>query len=293
MSLSSMTGFGQCEVSGSDYRITFEIKTFNSRFLDISVRLSKELASLEVFVRNRVREKVRRGRVEALINLQTSEAGLFQINREAVASYCALAEDLRKEFQIDGNLTLAMLLQLPGVLQARSPSFFQDMQAFQERVREGLMAALDAVATMRREEGDHLERELLDRILGAENLLAEVESFVDASTARYRDRLWQRLEEYTAAAGVNPDRISQEVAIFAERGDISEEIVRLRSHFTQFRALLEAGGEVGKKLDFLLQEMNRETNTILSKSLHQKISESGVLLKAEVEKLREQVQNIE
>lgn len=293
MILSSMTGFGQSEISGPDYRITFEVKTVNSRFLDLNVRLSKELTPWEGLVRNIVREQVRRGRVDLSINLQAAQGDLYQINRQMVASYCALAEDLRKEFQIDGQVAFSTLVQLPGVLEAKTPSFAQDRQGFEGRLREGLMTALGAAALMRGEEGRMLGLELLDRVANADALLAGIESYAGASIAAYRERLWQRLEEYRGAAGLDPERLHQEVAIFAERGDISEEIARLRSHFGQFRLLVEEGGEAGKKLDFLLQEMNREANTILSKGLHHKISESGVLLKAEIEKLREQVQNIE
>ncbi len=293
MNLVSMTGFGQGEISGPDFRITVEIKTFNSRFLDINVRLPKELLHLEMFVRNIVKEKVIRGRVEIFINLQTTEGGVFQVNRDVVASYQELADSLKKEFQINGELTFPLLLQLPGVLEERSSSFLRDAEAFRGLARDGLLVALDAANRMRLEEGRLLEEELLDHISQAEGLLQQIESLIEPAKQAYRERLWQRVQEHTDVDKLDADRITQEVVIFAERGDLTEEILRLRSHFEQFRSLVGQGREVGKKLDFLLQEMNRETNTILSKSLHHKISELGVVLKAEVEKLREQVQNVE
>lgn len=293
MNLVSMTGFGQSEISGSDYRVTIEIKTFNSRFLDINIRLPKELLYLEMFVRGVIKEKVIRGRVEVFLNLQTTGGSVYQINRDVVASYQALADSLRRDFRIDGELDFATLLQLPGVLGAGSLSFLRDAESFQEQTRGGLIVALDAVTRMRLEEGRQLEAELQSRISNAETLLQQVESFIEPAKQTYRQRLWQRLQEHTDIAKLDQDRINQEVVIFAERGDLTEEILRLRSHFQQFRSLIQQGREVGKKLDFLLQEMNRETNTILSKSLHHKISELGVVLKAEVEKVREQVQNIE
>lgn len=288
-----MTGFGQSEISGPDFRISFEIKTFNSRFLDINLRLPKELLQVEMSVRNVIKAKIARGRVEVFLNLETTKGGLYHINRDVVASYRMLVDCLRADFQIDGELTVATVLQLPGVLEVRSPSFSQNMQTFQEQICAGLTATLQGVTQMRLEEGRQLALELLDRIGRCEALVGQVESFVEPAKQAYRQRLSQRLHEYKELASLDESRITQEVAIFAERGDITEEIVRLRSHFEQFRVLVNQGGEVGKKLDFLLQEMNREINTVLSKSLHRKISELGVLVKAEVEKLREQVQNVE
>jgi len=288
-----MTGFGQSEFSGPDYRVTVEIKTFNSRFLDINVRLPKELQHLEMFVRSVVKDKVIRGRVEVFLNLQTSEAGVYQVNRDAVASYKKLADMLKEEFRIDGELTFGTVLQLPGVLELRTPSFSRDAESFQKQMRRGLSDTLIAVNEMRREEGRLLAQELLKRLDESETLLSGIESHVEPGKQAFRDRLGQRLQEHLDSTHLDPDRLIQEVVIFAERGDITEEITRLRSHFGQFRVLIGQGKEVGKKLDFLLQEMNREANTILSKSLHHKISELGVLLKAEVEKLREQVQNVE
>ncbi|HEY2933189.1 MAG TPA: YicC/YloC family endoribonuclease [Acidobacteriota bacterium] len=293
MALRSMTGFGQSEFSGPDYRITLEIKTFNSRFLDINVRLPKELQHLEMFVRSVVKEQVIRGRVEVFVNLQTTEAGLYQINREVVASYKALADALKEEFRIDGELTFGTVLQLPGVLELRTPSFSRDAENFQQQMRGGLSQTLAAVNQMRIEEGRLLAEELLTRLDESQKLLSGIESYIEPGKQAFRDRLGQRLQEHLDSVHIDHDRISQEVVMFAERGDITEEITRLRSHFGQFRDLVTQGREVGKKLDFLLQEMNRESNTILSKSLHHKISELGVLLKAEVEKLREQVQNVE
>src|SRR2546425_5247163 len=293
MNLVSMTGFGQGEISGSDFRITVEIKTFNSRFLDVNVRLPKELLHLEMFVRSIVKEKIIRGRVEVFMNLQTIEGSAFEINRDVVASYQAAADVLRKEFRIDGELTFPVLLQLPGVLEARSFSFLRDAVTFQGSARNGVLAALDAVNRMRLDEGRLLENELLNRIGESEGLLKQIEALIEPAKQAYRERLWQRVQEHADIDRLDADRITQEVVIFAERGDLTEEILRLRSHFGQFRSLVRSGREVGKKLDFLLQEMNRETNTILSKSLHHKISELGVVLKAEVEKLREQVQNVE
>ncbi|MBI2823006.1 MAG: YicC family protein [Acidobacteria bacterium] len=293
MKVSSMTGFGQSELSGPDYRIACEVKTFNSRFLDISVRLPRELQFLELLVREVIREHISRGRVEASLNLQVTEGSLCRINRERVAAYKVLFESLKKDFQIDGELTFAVLLQLPGVLEVQAPSFSEDPAGLRQQIRRGVTESLESVARMRLEEGRQLGLELLERVTRAECLLEQVESLVEPAKQAYRERLWQRLQEHDEKVTLDADRINQEVVIFAERGDITEEITRMRSHLKQFRLLMGDGQGVGKQLDFLLQEMNRETNTLLSKSLHHKISESGVLLKAEVEKLREQVQNIE
>ena len=293
MSVSSMTGFGQSELSEPGYRITFEVKTFNSRFLDINVRLPRELPSLEMPVRAAAKERMIRGRVEILIGLEATHEIPCQVNRERVAAYRELFHSLQADFQIEGGLTLGVLLQLPGVLDASNGLSREDPAVLQERVLARLREALAAAASMRLDEGRHLALELSERIAVCTRLLEEMESFLEPAIEAYRERLLERLRQFADSPPLDADRINQEVVLFADRGDITEEILRLRSHARQFLQLLGQGGEVGKKLDFLLQEMNRESNTILSKSLHHKISELGVLLKSEVEKLKEQVQNIE
>ena len=156
MTLASMTGFGQSDISGPDFQISFEIRTFNSRFLDINVRAPKELPSMEALVRQAVRDRIRRGRVEVAINLQTPANGAFQINHDAVQAYRGVAQALQQDFQIEGTLTLATLLQLPGVLEPASPSFTRDPENFQARVRAGLSDALAVAERMRLEEGRRL-----------------------------------------------------------------------------------------------------------------------------------------
>jgi uncharacterized protein (TIGR00255 family) len=251
------------------------------------------LPQVESLVRQAIREKVRRGRVEVAVHLQSSSAHVARINRGAIAAYCELARTVRNDFQLEGELTLAALLQLPGVLESPAPLSGADRTAFEDRVRISLQTALDAVQQMRLQEGRQLQADLLERLGHGRSLLDAIAGFTEPAKQAYRERLIQKLQEYRDLAQWDSERMTQELVVFAERGDITEEITRLRSHCDQFAGLVEEGGEAGKKLDFLLQEMNREANTILSKSLHRKISELGVLLKAEIEKLREQVQNIE
>jgi uncharacterized protein (TIGR00255 family) len=253
MSVSSMTGFGQSELSGPDYRITFEVKTFNSRFLDINVRLPRELPSLEMPVRVAAKERMIRGRVEISIGFQATHQIPCQVNRERVAGYRELFDSLQADFQIEGGLTLAVLLQLPGVLDTSKGLSPEDPAALQERVLASVREALAAAAHMRLDEGRYLARELSERTAGCMRLLEEMESFVEPAREAYRERLLQRLREFTDSPPLDADRINQEVVLFADRGDITEEVLRLRSHARQFLQLLGQGGEVGKKLDFLLQ----------------------------------------
>jgi uncharacterized protein (TIGR00255 family) len=281
-------------VAGDDFSVSVDLKTVNNRFLDIHLRVGSELASLEPSIKKRVTSRLTRGRVDVTVSLERVAQVAYELNRPLIAGYINALKQLQQDFNIAGELDINVLARIPGALQpARN--------GIDERVITGLEQALDQaldeLEKMREQEGEALKNELRDRVRKIEALVPVIESSAAGLADAYRQRLQKRIGELLNRAGqiveVDPVRLAQEVAYLADRSDVSEEMVRLRSHLSQFQEALDAPGEAGKMLDFLLQELNREANTTLSKSTYLVIKEAGLAIKAEVEKLREQVQNVE
>jgi uncharacterized protein (TIGR00255 family) len=292
--MKSMTGFGRGTVTGEDFKVAVEIKTVNNRYLDIHLRLNQELASLEMNIRKLISSRLSRGRVDLNINFERSATTTYEINRPLVAGYVNVLRDIQKEFNLPGDVDIATLARLPGALTTARDGLNEDSAAGIERA---VNEALDDLALMRESEGATLAEEMRVRVAKVEAEVPLIESAAAGLVDAYRQRLQKRIGELLARGGgpaeIDAGRLAQEVAYLADRSDISEELVRLRSHLEQFRASLDAEGEIGKRLDFLLQELNREANTVLSKSTEVSIKDAGLAIKAEVEKLREQVQNVE
>jgi uncharacterized protein (TIGR00255 family) len=277
--MKSMTGYGKGTVAGDDFSVSVDLKTVNNRFLDIHLRAGSELAALEPVIKKRIE--------------RTTQLA-YELNRPLIAGYINALKQLQQDFNIGGELDINLLARIPGALQpARN--------GIDERTTTALHAALDhaldELEKMREQEGATLKLELRDRVQKIEALVPTIEAAADGLAESYRQRLQKRIGELLNRGGqvveLDPARLAQEVAYLADRSDVSEEMVRLRSHLTQFQEALDAPGEAGKMLDFLLQELNREANTTLSKSTDLTIKEAGLAIKAEVEKLREQVQNVE
>lgn len=294
--IKSMTGFGQGSFESESGRITVDIKTVNNRFLDIHLKMPTEMAALENGLRKRVQSVLKRGRADILVTLvQTAEIA-FEINMPLVKGYIHALQHIQKELALE-NSTIdlnVLLAKLPGAIQAST-----DLTNVDERWAAGLMSALDqalnALVVMRSNEGEELANELHRRLDIIANNLPPIIANTSQLAPLYQERLQKRMQEMlrTTGATIDEARLAQEVAYLAERSDIAEEIARLKSHIIQFRELLNAGEEAGKKFDFLLQEMNREANTILSKSGELSIAKLALEIKSEIEKLREQVQNVE
>lgn len=292
--MKSMTGYGKAMVAGDDFSVSVDLKTVNNRFLDIHLRVGSELASLEPGVKKRITSRLTRGRVDVTISIDRTAQMVYELNRPLIAGYVNALKQLQADFQIGGELDINVLARIPGALQpARN--------GIDERVIAAIDAAvdqaLDELERMREQEGEALKNELRDRVLKIESLVPTIEAAAAGLAEAYRVRLQKRIGELLNRGGqvveIDPARLAQEVAYLADRSDVSEEMVRLRSHLTQFQEAIDAPGEAGKMLDFLLQELNREANTTLSKSTDLVIKEAGLAIKAEVEKLREQVQNVE
>jgi uncharacterized protein (TIGR00255 family) len=281
-------------VAGDDFSVSVDLKTVNNRFLDIHLRVGSELASLEPAIKKRVTSRLTRGRVDVTVSVERVAQVAYELNRPLIAGYINALKQLQHDFDIAGELDINVLARIPGALQpARN--------GIDDRVITGLEQALDQaldeLEKMREQEGEALKNELRDRVRKIESLVPVIESSAAGLADAYRQRLQKRIGELLNRGGqiveVDPARLAQEVAYLADRSDVSEEMVRLRSHLSQFQEALDAPGEAGKMLDFLLQELNREANTTLSKSTDLVIKEAGLAIKAEVEKLREQVQNVE
>lgn len=293
--MKSMTGFGRGTVTGDDFKVVVEVKTVNNRYLDVHLRLSQELSALEMNIRKIVGSRLSRGRVDLNINFERNAATTYEFNRTLITGYIKALRDLQTEFHLPGDVDINMLTRLPGAMTTARDNLDE---ATVTGIEQAVLEALDDLARMRENEGATLAQEMRARVARIEAEVPAIESAADGLADAYRQRLQKRIGELVARGGgqavdVDAGRLAQEVAYLADRSDISEELVRLRSHLEQFQAALSAEGEVGKRLDFLLQELNREANTVLSKSTEISIKDAGLAIKAEVEKLREQVQNVE
>ena len=299
MPIYSMTGFARAQVRVHDQLVyTLSVKSVNHRFLDIQLRLPSGLDALEMELRRALKESLVRGHVELTLSVDRSLQQKAGFNRELVAGYLDAFKAAREEFKFDGEPDLNVALRLPGALQNDNRgSGDEDLAALAESVQREIAPLLDELKVMRAREGEALSFILLaslDRLAEAVEGVALLRPEVEQ---RYQERLTQRLVAATGAE-FNRQRLLEEVAVLVDRSDISEELARMHTHIGHFRELLSAGGELGTKLDFLLQEMNREANTLLSKTggiggkgTH--ITELGLAMKAEIEKTREQIQNVE
>lgn len=292
--MKSMTGFGRGAVTGENFSVAVDLKTVNNRFLDIHLRLGAELSSLEAIVKRRISTRLARGRVDASITFERTGEVAYELNRPLIGGFISALRTMQQEFALSGEPDINVLARLPGAMQPVRDGIDERMIA---GIEGAIDEALDELEAMRAREGEALRTEMRGRLDEIARHVPVIENAANGLVDAYRARLQKRIAELLTRDGqsieVDQGRLSQEVAYLADRSDISEEIARLGSHLTQFRDALDSEGEAGKRLDFLLQELNREANTVLSKSTDMTIKEAGLAIKAEVEKLREQVQNVE
>jgi uncharacterized protein (TIGR00255 family) len=292
--MKSMTGYGRGSIVGTDFSASVDLKTVNNRFLDVHLRLTGELSPLEGEIKRRISSRLSRGRVDVTITFERTSQVAFELNRPLIAGYVNALRAMQKEFDIAGDLDINVLARVPGALQPARDGLNANMVA---GIEQAIDAALSELERMREQEGEVLRKEMHERVDNIEALVPKVEAAAAGLFESYRARLQKRISELFSREQqlieLDPSRMAQEVAYLADRSDVSEEMVRLRSHLAQFREALDSPGETGKMLDFLLQELNREANTTLSKSTELSIKEAALAIKAEVEKLREQVQNVE
>ncbi len=289
-----MTGFGRGFVSSETFAVTVELKTVNNRFLDISLRLSGELAALEPIVKRQISNRLSRGRVEVNLTYERTTEINYELNRPMIAGYLAAMKQMQEDFSLSGEPDLNVIARLPNVLLPKKDELDED---FISGVETAIISALDDLEKMRQNEGDILDKELNYRLSEIENRLPAIEMHSATVAEEYRARLTKKISDFLSKTDsqieFDQGRLAQEVAYLADRSDISEEIQRLKSHIEQFRQIMADEKDVGKQLDFLTQELNREANTIASKTNNLIVKENALAIKSEIEKIREQVQNVE
>ena len=292
--MKSMTGFGRGVVNETEFAVTVELKTVNNRFLDVSLRLSGELQPLESTVKRQIANRLTRGRVDVNLSYERTNEIVYELNRPMIAGYLAAMKKMQEEFSLAGEPDLNVIARLPNVLLPKKDDL---SEAFIVGIERAVNAALDDLEKMRENEGEMLRNELEFRLSEIENRLPAIESQAANVGEEYRQRLTKRITEFLAKSEsqieLDQARLAQEVAFLADRSDIAEELQRLKSHIEHFRQIMGEDKEVGKRLDFLTQELNREANTIASKTNNLTIKENALAIKSEIEKIREQVQNVE
>lgn len=296
--LRSMTGYAQAVADQDGWALRLSVRSVNHRFLDLHVRLPEGYEAIEPKIRQIIRNHIRRGHVDVTLRIDAAGSAAVQVNHEMAEAYARAAQDLARKFGANALPDFIAILRLPGVIAGPGITKGEDLSRVHLHAIACLDEALGRLDEMRAAEGHALAGEMRNRL----SLIAEhaqlIESLGERLRPTFAKRLDQRLKELLGGASLDPARLAQEAALLAERSDISEEVARLRSHLQQFEKLLSAPGETGKKLDFLLQEMQREANTMLSKTPGVdadglEITEIALEVKAEIERLREQIQNVE
>ncbi len=289
----SMTGYGKGEAQVDHLTLSVEIKTVNHRYNDITVKLPRTLLALENEVRRQVGQVLRRGKIDVYVNLGQADESVVvpTVNQPLAQAYNQLFTHLRNELGLSGGVTLEMIVAQKDVVQLREAE--SSSEGVRDILQLALGRALEQVSAMRRTEGEATTRDLDERLIQLGALLAEIERRAPAIPREWQGKLLERLNRLQPNLEYDPQRVAQELALFADRCDISEELSRFRSHLDQFRSLFNDAEPVGRRMDFLVQELNREVNTMGSKSNDADLTRVVVALKAELEKIREQVQNVE
>jgi uncharacterized protein (TIGR00255 family) len=296
MNVRSMTGYAQVKAHVDDaLTLTLSLKSVNHRFLDLHLRLPAELDPIEMKVRRVLKERLHRGHIEVILVLERSGGAAFAVNRDLVGGYLRTFRQVAEEFGVSAEPDLNAVLKLPGALNATEDG--DALAALEKDVTTALVECIERLNVMREEEGRGVAAELHNRMTHLSSATHELDQLRGRVLKAYHEKVHGRMQEMLSTH-IDHDRILQEAAMLAERSDIQEELVRMKNHIQHFSALLETGGEVGKKLDFLLQEMNREANTLMSKTTGVagealRITGLGLAMKSEIEKAREQVLNIE
>ena len=291
--IKSMTGYGSAKGTAAGLRLSVELKSVNNRYLDVSVKLPRTLLFAEEPIRSAVAKHITRGKVDVFVTADTSEADCTEVrvNEPLLRGYIAALSDVRSKYNLTDDMTLMNLCRLPDVLSTERRELDTD------ELTSGLLAileeALNGYDAMRRTEGLKLRDDVLARIEEIGRLTGIVEERAPQTVAEYRARLEQKLRETLEGLPIDDARVITECAIFADRIAVDEETVRLRSHLSQLKGMAEGESPIGRKMDFLIQELNRESNTIGSKCQSADIARVVVDLKAEIEKIREQIQNVE
>ncbi|MBD5459160.1 MAG: YicC family protein [Lachnospiraceae bacterium] len=291
--IKSMTGFGRSEIIEGDRKITVEMKSVNHRYLDVNIKMPKKLNFFEAAIRNELKRYIQRGKVDVFITYEDyTESNLcVKYNKELAAEYMKYLEQMAEDFSLDNDVRVSALSRYPEVLSMEEQTI--DEEELWQMLERTIAQAADGFVATRIKEGENLRDDLLGKL---DSMLGHVEYITKRSPeiiAQYRQKLEDKVRELLGDAQIDENRLLMEVTIFADKVCVDEELVRLRSHIETTKESLIQGGGIGRKLDFIAQEMNREANTILSKANDLEISNRAIELKTEIEKVREQIQNIE
>jgi uncharacterized protein (TIGR00255 family) len=288
-----MTGYGQAAAKGRRDKWTVEIRSLNHRYLEYSSKLPQSLMALEGEIKSVVQAKIKRGKVTLSLTLEDGaddRARVF-IDETKISFYHQHLKKIARKMKVDDKVSIRDLITLPGVFDAERAE--SDSAKIWPRIQSCVNQAVEELLRMKIQEGKALKKELSLRLGHVQASLSKIKTFASGAVLHYQDRLKNRISELTKGLELDAEKLAKEAAVLADRSDVTEEIVRLGSHIDLFRSVLEEVGEIGKKLDFITQEMNREANTIASKAMNFDISQEAVRIKTEIEKIREQVQNIE
>ncbi len=292
--MKSMTGYGKAEFQNEKLTLSVEIKTVNNRFLDVSYKYPRSFTPLQEGMRSALQKHLSRGKVDLYVNYKraVSNDGALSFDEDLASSYVNLAKSLKKRFpSLKNDFTVTSLIKTPDVIKVEQEEI--DIDYISPILFETVEKACENLNQMREFEGEKLKADMLSRIDTIESTVAVIKERAPLVADDYRKRLFEKVESLLEGQNFDEARVLQEVAIFADKCNIDEELTRLNSHVSQFRKICESLGEVGKKLDFLVQEFNRESNTICSKSNDIEVTDNALKLKCEIEKIREQIQNIE
>lgn len=289
----SMTGFGRCEVVNTEYRISVEMKAVNHRYLDLSIKLPRRFNFMENDIRDLLKNHIQRGKIDVYIVFEDySETALcLKVNKALAAEYVEYGREMAAGFGLNDDLKASVIMRMPEVFTMTEAP--QDQTRMWQQVAPVVEQAAVELVTARVSEGERLKKDLLEKLDYIGELVAFVEERYPAVVAQYRERLAAKVNELLSGTAIEESRLAAEVTIYADKICVDEETVRLKSHLDSTRSALAANESIGRKLDFIAQEMNREANTILSKSGDTELTDKAIQLKTEIEKVREQIQNIE
>ena len=290
----SMTGFGRGEFKNDNYHFLVECKTINHKYCDINVRLPRKIYFLEDKIRNYVKNFVKRGRVDLYIKLDLigSEDVNLKFDDKLATQYVNILKEIKEKFDLQDDISVMNVAKFPEIVKCEEKE--EDEDLYWSMLKEALDMSMEKLTQMRKEEGEKLAIDTIERCDILANLIDEIEKYSNTVVDEYREKLNNRISEILENPSIiDENRLAQEVAIFADKSSITEEIVRFRSHIEQLRKTVEKNDSIGRKIDFLIQEMNREVNTTGSKSSNINITNLVVEVKSELEKIREQIQNIE
>ena len=292
--MKSMTGYGKAEYNQNGITLTVEIKSVNNRFLDLSYKCPRSFTALQDVMRSTVQKHLSRGKVDVFVNYykQSDSSSSLEVDYDLASSYVKVAKDIKKQFpSLKNDFTVTSLMKTPDVLRTAQESI--DLDEISPILSETLSKACESLDAMRLFEGEKLKADMLSRVAVIEETVGVIKERAPEVAKEYHDKLLERVKTVLEGKDVDEARLLQEVAFFADKSNIDEEITRLYSHISQFRKICEQTGEVGKKLDFLVQEFNRESNTVCSKANDITVTDNALKLKCEIEKIREQIQNVE